>query len=80
MTVNSALLSNILCGAFQHNQYPSMYMNIYGVEIIIQLVIPAPMAFIVGNNEDIINMRINAVVQSWSDAFVTKGLMMGVIK
>lgn len=78
--VNANLLPTIFCGAFQHSQYPNMYMKIYGVEIIIQLVSPAPMAFSVGNSEDITNMRTNAAVQSLSDAFVTKGLMMGVIK
>ena len=52
----------------------------YGVEIIIQLVSPAPMAFIVGNSEDITNMRTKAAIQSLSDAFATKGLMMGVIR
>lgn len=52
----------------------------YGVEIIIQLVSPAPHAFMVGNSEDMTNKRTSATIHSRSDAFVTKGLMTGVIK
>lgn len=79
-TINTNLLLTILCGAFQHSQYPNMYMNMYGVEIIIQLVSLAPIASIVGNSEDITNIRTKATIQSLSVTFITKGLMIGVIK
>lgn len=57
-----------------------MYMNIYGVEITIQLPMPAPIVFNVGNRELIMNMIVNAAIHSLSDAFSTNGLMMGVVR